>query len=340
MGALALGALVTACLAPIRATAQGAREWTRIPGGAETGCALGTPYAFFHREGDDSRSLLVWFQGGGACWDWVSCSGLFDSDVADDELSPYAGIFDRSNPENPFRDFEIVFVPYCTGDVHVGDTTRVYGDDPSAPPVSQIGYRNVTRVLDWMDARGLHPRQVVVAGASAGAYGALFYAPEIARRFPGADVLMLGDSGIPLLAHNPEVLRDWNADSVLRRLWREPSRDADRQPLREAYRQAAAVAPRLRLAQITSDRDRVQSAFFLVSGSPEWRTVTYALLRDARELAPGLRSFVVGGSDHGLLRTDAFFEYAADGVSLRDWVARLVRGEQVQDVRCRPCGID
>jgi hypothetical protein len=151
---------------------------------------------------------------------------------------------------------------------------------------------------------------------------------------------MLGDSGIPLLAHNPEVLRDWNADSVLRRLWREPSRDADRQPLREAYRQAAAVAPRLRLAQITSDRDRVQSAFFLVSGSPEWRTVTYALLRDARELAPGLRSFVVGGSDHGLLRTDAFFEYAADGVSLRDWVARLVRGEQVQDVRCRPCGID
>jgi hypothetical protein len=129
MGALALGALVTACLAPVRATAQGAREWTRIPGGAETGCALGTPYAFFHREGDDSRSLLVWFQGGGACWDWVSCSGLFDSDVADDELSPYAGIFDRSNPENPFRDFEIVFVPYCTGDVHVGDTTRVYGDD-------------------------------------------------------------------------------------------------------------------------------------------------------------------------------------------------------------------
>jgi len=56
-----------------------------------------------------------------------------------------------------------------------------------------------------------------------------------------------------------------------------------------------------------------------------------------RRLVPGFRSFVVEGADHGLLPTDAFYRYQADGVFLKDWVRRLIDGEAVEDVRCGVC---
>lgn len=53
----------------------------------------------------------------------------------------------------------------------------------------------------------LDPRQVIVAGASAGSYGALFYAPRIAELFPSASLVLIGDSGLPLLKDYPSVLQ-------------------------------------------------------------------------------------------------------------------------------------
>ena len=58
---------------------------------------------------------------------------MFDTRVDADELSEFRGIFDRSNPENPFRDFGVIFVPYCTGDVHIGDASRRYGERSVEP---------------------------------------------------------------------------------------------------------------------------------------------------------------------------------------------------------------
>lgn len=315
-----------------------AAGWVRTPTGQGTGCALGSPYSFFHREGTDPAKLLIYFQGGGACWNWVSCSGMFDPSVDDDELTDYAGILDAGNPENPLREFSMVFIPYCTGDVHVGDTLRTYGDDPEAAPVAHRGYRNVTAVLDRLSAWDRHPDTVVVTGASAGAYGALFYLPAVARRFPRARIVMIGDSGVPLLHDSPAVLETWNAMSSLREIWkREPSDDAGSHPLREAYRQAALEGSRLSMAQITSDHDAIQGAFYLISGSHDWRAATYTLLEEARRIDPTFRSFLVAGADHGLLRTDRFYEYAAGGVRLREWIADRVLGGKVDDVRCATC---
>jgi len=314
-------------------------DWVRVALGGETGCAFGTPYSFFHREGGSPTQLLVYFQGGGACWNWVSCSGLFDSRVDADELAEFRGIFDETNPENPFNAFDVVFVPYCTGDVHIGDTVRTYGDDPSARPVAHHGYRNTSAVLHWLAAQGRHPSTVVVAGTSAGAYGALFYLPEMQRLFPTATVVFLGDSGVPLLSDNRRVFRSWGAAKVFARLWGTAAAPGPAQvSLLEAYRQAERRSPAVHLAQITSDHDAIQSAFYLVSGAFGRREATSALLRDVKAAFPSFRSFVVGGSDHGLLPTDAFYSYAADGIFLKDWVDRRIRGEPIRDVRCAECG--
>lgn len=163
--------------------------WIRVAPGGTTGCGLGTDYSFFHRDGSDASSLLIYFQGGGACWSWV------DTRVEDGEVFGFRGIFDQSNPENPFKSFQMVFIPYCTGDVHIGDTLKRYGDDPSVSPIAHYGYRNVSAVFEWVGKQGMQPEEVVVAGTSAGSYGALFYVTEVQNMFPDSRIVFIGDSG-------------------------------------------------------------------------------------------------------------------------------------------------
>jgi hypothetical protein len=307
-------------------------EWTRIATETPTGCALGTPYSFFYREGTDPSRLLIYFQGGGACWESLSCSGMFDATVDHTEPFAFRGVFDRAEPRNPLRAYSVVFVPYCTGDVHIGDASVSYGDGTRS--IGHRGFRNVTAVLEWIGALGFRPSTVVVAGTSAGAYGALFYMRPIARLLPDARLVLLGDSGVPLLNRNEEVLQTWGAGAVMAALWQD---ERGPRTLLEAYRQAALIGPRVRLAQITSDRDGVQGAFYLISGSPDWRRATYSLLAGVKAAVPAFRSFIVAGSDHGLLPVDAFYSYRSDGVVLHEWVGRLIAGEPVEDVRCAGC---
>ena len=310
-------------------------EWERVEAGKDTGCAFGTPYSFFYHPGTDTSRLLIYFQGGGACWGWVSCSGMFDTSVERDELREFRGVFDFSNPANPFRDYAVLFIPYCTGDIHIGAAKVNYSEDVGARPVTHCGARNVERALDWVSDRDDRPARVVVAGASAGAYGAVFHAPRIAARYPTAAIVTLGDSGVPLLHSYEEILERWGAGSVLRPFW---GGDAPL-TLERAYREAAAPPNMEVVAPITSNHDAVQSAFYLISGSPSWREQTYGLLNHLEREVPSVRSFVVGGVDHGLMRGDAFYEYAAGGTRLADWVARLVSGEPVPSVRCDECSI-
>ena len=192
---LALWVTVAAGASP--PTARSPEGWIRIPGGNGTGCAPGTPFSFFHREGTDSRRPLVYFEGGGACWDWVSCSGLFDSSVEADELTDFSGIFDRENPRNPFRSFEIVFIPYCTGDVHFG--TKQAGMVPAlTTPQKFVGYFNmktyIGRIVPTYKDR---VSKVVIAGSSAGGFGAALNFSMVQDAFGDIPVTVLDDSGPP-----------------------------------------------------------------------------------------------------------------------------------------------
>jgi hypothetical protein len=303
--------------------------------GAE--CAFGTPYSFFYRPGPDPSRLLIWFEGGGACWDPVSCSGLFDSTVSDDELASYRGIFDVSNPDNPFREYAMVFIPYCTGDVHIGSADRRYGGETGGRTVAHHGAANVGRTLAWATSHLDAPGRIVIAGASAGSYGALFNAPRIAKLFPSADLFTIGDSGVPLLPGYESVLDGWGAGAVLRSAWDAPP-DAPL-TLERAWHEAARL-PRMRaVVAVMSDQDRIQSAFYLVAGSSAWREDSYALLDRVERANAGVHSFVVAGPDHGLLRTDAFYRYEADGTLLVTWIGRLLDGAPIEDVRCSGCVI-
>lgn len=321
------------------AAAEETSEWTMIDAGDETGCAHGTPFRFFFREGADPSRLVVYFQGGGACWNWVSCSGMFDTSVTDDELASYHGIFDLTDAENPFRDYSFLFIPYCTGDVHVGDTIAQYGDASwNAPAVRHWGYRNVIAVLDWAEAHVPQPNRLVVTGASAGSYGALFHAANVAEFFPGADLIVIGDSGVPLLHEYRQILERWGAARRLRQFW--ASHTPEDEPaigLEAAHERLALLYPDATIAQITTDQDAIQKAFYIFSGSGSWRGSTLDLLATLEERIPTFHAFVLSGADHGLMRTDRFYSYEQDGVRLRDWIDDLVDGRSVSSHYCGNC---
>jgi hypothetical protein len=141
------------------------------------------------------NKLLVSYQGGGACWDALTCSiPTCDPDVdpmsGDNPQFTPVGFFDLDDPRNPFRDWNILFVSYCSGDIHFGDAAQDY-----PPRTEHRGYHNARVAEKWAREHFVAPEQVFVTGCSAGAYGAWFHAPLLHRTWPAAKFQVLADAG-------------------------------------------------------------------------------------------------------------------------------------------------
>ena len=155
-------------------------------------CMNGTPYQFFVKRGSVNK-LLVYYQGGGACWDALTCSvPVCDNSVTpgDNPQNATTGFADQSDPRNPFRDWNVVFVSYCSCDVHFGDAAQDY-----PPHVEHRGYQNSRIVEKWAREHFVNPDQIFVTGSSAGAYGAWFNAPLHHLVWPASHFQVLADAG-------------------------------------------------------------------------------------------------------------------------------------------------
>lgn len=323
--------------------------WTMIEPGGDTRCALDTDYVFFARNGDPER-LLVHFQGGGACASGEACDPegnptySRDADETDDPARRGTGIFDLGNPANPVRDYSMVMVPYCTGDVHLGDAVHTYTweDDEGTTrdvTVHHKGYANAMAALDWTVAGFESPREIVVTGSSAGSIAVPFYADVLKHRYPDAEIVALGDaSGSYRREPGDETGtgETWNLLEVVQRQHGYEDFVSNTISVEHLYGVTGAVHPEIRLTQFDTAHDDVQR-FFLQAmvGEGEIVADNIALNQEyIRTAAPGFRSFLAGGTQHTILGRDAFYRYAADGITFRDWFAAAVAGESLQDVTC------
>ncbi|HAN27311.1 MAG TPA: hypothetical protein DCP75_06255, partial [Haliea salexigens] len=59
-------------IAPLIAGAQDSDPWETIYPGGDTQCATGTPYSFHVRRANPEK-VMIFFNGGGACWSAGSC---------------------------------------------------------------------------------------------------------------------------------------------------------------------------------------------------------------------------------------------------------------------------
>jgi hypothetical protein len=304
--------------------------WVRVAPGGKTRCARGGPYAFWLRRGDPKK-LLVFFQGGGGCFDTRTCavgSTWFDDRVdAGDDPAYNGGILELGNPRNPFRTWSIVYIPSCTGDVHTGDARVRYGP----VVVEQRGWQNARAALRRAYREFPNPSVVFVTGCSAGSVGSAWHVDDVIRHYPRARVAQAGDS-LAFLFHRPVRLTDWGANKHFPAFFRVGSRSWT---MEEFITRLARAHPRVKVARFNHARDNVQERFYAAVGgdparfSPRLRAVEGRLKR-----LPNYRSYLACGSSHCAFPTGEFYSLRVAGVPLRDWVADLASG---RDVNCPAC---
>jgi hypothetical protein len=164
-------------------------------------CIGSTPYYFFVKRGSVNK-LLMYYQGGGACWEQDTCGvpvcdSTVDPNSTDNPNEWSAGFADLANPDNPFKDWNVVVVSYCSCDIHFGDAAQDYANsDPDHPlHIEHRGFQNAKAAEKWAREHFVNPEVVFVTGSSAGAYGAIFQAPLLHKVWPASQFRVLGDAG-------------------------------------------------------------------------------------------------------------------------------------------------
>jgi hypothetical protein len=196
-------------VSPTGSTAYEGRDFTPV-------CMNGSPYHYFAKRGRVNK-LVVYYQGGGACFEQLTCSvPTCDSNVnptgSDNPNNVDTGFADLANPANPFRDWHIVFVSYCSCDIHFGDITQHY-----PRTVEHRGFQNAKVVEKWAREHFVNPETVFVTGSSAGAYGAWFHAPLLHDVWPASRFHVLADAGNGVITQEflEEFFPNWNFEANL-----------------------------------------------------------------------------------------------------------------------------
>ncbi|MCB9520191.1 MAG: pectinesterase [Myxococcales bacterium] len=325
--------------------------WSWIETGGETICSRGTPYKFAVRRGTVDKVVFD-FMGGGACWNTGTCSisgSIFQEDlssISDIDSNDLHGIYDAENPENPFRDWTHVFIPYCTGDIHWGDADTTYGVGANQFTIHHRGARNVRTVMDWATTNFDAPSQVFVTGCSAGAYGSVGWVPRIIEAFPDARVAQLGDSGVGIITETffQDSFPQWNALPLLPE-WipaLDPAQvDIYSLTLSDLYLRLAQFYPDVVFSQFTSAYDNNQAFYFSAMGGGDqfvWSEFMFSRIAVPQEAA-NYAYFIGPGEDHCVLPYDEFYTAESNGTTLLSWVQGLIDGENPGTVVCTgDCG--
>lgn len=321
--------------------------WEAIPGGEGTSCALGTPFQFFARTGIDPQRVVVYFQAGGACWSAESCVPnnplpIYDQTVTLGEFSSYRGAFDFDNPQNPLRDYDMVFVPLCTGDVHVGAATVTYRTAAGlySLTIQHWGAYNVRAALNWVYERYPNPEQVIVIGSSAGALASLYYSPEIFERYPQAVGLQFSDGYVGVVPDGWDALERWNIEANIPASIAEIGALPPEELVPELVRLLIDLFPDHRFGLYSHAADAFQIAYFGLTGGD---TTQWSARRDvviaSYDGLPNLHTYIGAGVLHTILPFDEFYTMEVEGIRFRDWFADFLDGRPVENVHCPRGGV-
>lgn len=269
--------------------------------------------------------------GGGQCWDYDSCFVREDATVGPfgpaefaKESKRFQGVLSIGDTESPFRDWNIVFIPYCTGDFHGGDSVATYSDpNGKKRSFSHVGRRNV--IADVARLRGLFPSpsRLVVGGISAGGYGAVLNYSTFREGWPAGATYLVDDSGpfLPVISASDRtaMYTNWGLDHVLEPICGTACRD----DLSLAPARVAARYPKDRMALVSSRRDHdISDTFHIAPDQFETALVATSAQLDA---TGNFRTFLIGGNSHMTLNEPA--KFSANGVPLTTWLTQLVNGD-------------
>jgi hypothetical protein len=250
------------------------------------------------------------------------------------------GIFEVANPKNPFADYSMVFVPYCTGDVHLGNLTKDYGDGVT---VQHKGLVNGTAALKGMAAAFAAATHIVVSGASAGSVPAPLYAGLVSDSYPKAriEVFADGSGGYPdIPGINKLILTDtWGTFPNFPKWPTAADLTPESLSFPGLFVRAGQHNPAITFARHDYAFDGTQVFFAGLAGLDAKDLVKLIDSNEATVEAKGqkLFSYISPGSSHTVVGKDEFYTETVNGVALVDWVTSLVNGKPIEDVHCTTC---
>lgn len=313
-----------------------AAGWTPVEPGGDCACSDGSDFQFWARPANPKK-VLIYFEAGGACFTAELCDPANDLyNVSADGSPPGAGVFDFDDPRNPFADYSVIYVPYCTADVFLGTTATTY--EPGLT-IQHKGFANGTAALDYLEAAYLSATDVVVAGGSAGSVAAPLYGGLVADRLPEARVTVLADGSgtypdLPEL--NASFAEAWDTGDAIGAL----TGSADESwSIPGLFTLTGRHHPDVMLARHDYAYDGQQARWYPLLDLPTGDLLARTEANERRIEADGveLLSYTAPGDGHVVLDKAEFYTETVDGHAFVDWVADLIAGEPVEDVRCTEC---
>eukprot|EP01079_Euglenida_sp_SAG-EU17-18_P003943 gene3943-722_t len=143
--------------------ADGDWQWVDMP---ENKCMTGKDTGVWVRYANPgSKKLAIYLEGGGACFNAFTCNTAANDGHPGAPAN--AGEFSTTDKRNPYADFNWIWVPYCTGDVHIGQNNETF--EGSARTF--WGRYNLQRILGSAKATWPSLDNIVLTGESAGGFG-------------------------------------------------------------------------------------------------------------------------------------------------------------------------
>jgi Pectinacetylesterase len=305
-------------------------QWTWVPF-ADAVCGNGSSTGLGVNLSSASSDVLIYFEGGGACWNEFTCDSAmtasyftsgyneatFQAEATDTSyLSLPNGFFDRTASNNPFQGYSYVYLPYCSGDVFAGSATAEFG----ATTAYFEGFKNVGAYLARIIPTFPNTKHVVVAGSSAGGFGAAINWWRIRAAFPNARIDLIDDSGTPMPA-------SISTSSVQAPVWNlaqafPPGCSGCAMDESRILGYYASIAGTNRLGLLSYYADSVLPAFFGITEEAFETGLTDDL--DSYDTPGGqLQAFIVNASGHVLWFSPDLTTGSAN-VSVRSFVTELV----------------
>lgn len=282
-------------------------------------CLDGSEYRMATRDAA-SENLVIFLQGGGACWSEL-CRATTDAAAG----MPLVGILDPQRENNPVKDWNQVFLPYCDGGLHASDRDNDYDGDGiiDAP---QRGLHNLSAALDVAARNFPNPKRILLTGSSGGGFGTIFALPLVSYLYPGVPIDIVNDSGVGVSKPGkPEHLmllqNDWNQTAFLPDSCPE-CLDPDGHLTNYLIWQLDQD-PSIRAGYLSYTQDFVIGDIFLGIGGPAFEAALFEEMAQQEAAHPDrFRSWIPAGTSHTFLMAEP--DQTAGGVPVMDWITAML----------------
>jgi hypothetical protein len=283
-------------------------------------CINGSEYAMSTRDAG-SEDLVIFLEGGGACWPgFPNCTQSANPQMSN------AGILDPNRSDNPVKDWNVAYLPYCDGGLHISD---VDSDSNGSGEIdwTQRGLHNLSASLDVTVNLFPSPRRILITGNSAGGFGSTYALTLVRYLYPDTKIEIVNDSGVGIgqpgnPAYTETRVADWNAGAFI-------PESCDNNCIGEDGHSTEYLIwqmeqdPTLRRSMLSYNRDALIADFFLMIGQDAFEEALYEEMQQLEDAFPDrTASWIPAGTTHTVLQLAP--DETAGGVPLMDWIGFML----------------